>query len=103
MSSPETPSGDYLESEGQQPESSDLFLLASRFHAERPAKRAYFKAQDLIFRNQHSELSVYRFQVNRVFHVAILGETPEQPLEQRLRKLLAAGDPATLPQEVIFA
>lgn len=101
MSSPETPSGDHLESEGPQPQPTDLFLLAARFHAERPAKRTYFKAQEAIYRHPTNDLSAFRFQLNRVFHVAVLGMTPDQTLEQRLRKLLAAGDPATLSPEVI--
>ena len=80
---------------------SELFCLAARFRAERPSRRVYFKAQDIIYRKPDSELSVYRFQLNQIFHVAILGAPPDQTLEQRLRRLLVAGDAVTLPDDVL--
>ena len=77
------------------------FLIAARFRTELLSKRAYFEAQDLIKSHQDNDLSIYRFQLRTIFHVAVLGESPPQPLEQRLRHILATGDPAMLPKEVI--
>jgi len=100
MSTPETTSGGHIE-HSQQPESSDPFVLAAKFHADRPAKRAYFSIQETLYRSPDNDLSVFRFLLNRVPHVVVLGAVPDQTLEQRLRKLLAAGDLATLPADVI--
>ena len=99
------PEAEHTHPEPQQQQEVDqhneLFCLAARFRAERPSRRVYFKAQDVIFRKPDSELSVYRFQLNQIFHVAVLGAPPDQTLEQRLRRLLAAGDPVTLPENII--
>lgn len=78
------------------------FLVASRFHSEPPSARAYFAAQDAIKKHWDNDLSVYRFQLRDVFHVAVLGETPPQPLAQQLRQILAAGDLTTLPEDILF-
>lgn len=77
------------------------FLIAAQFRSEPTSERAYFEAQNTIKRHQVNDLSVYRFQLRSVFHVAILGEIPPQPLEQRLRRILAAGDPAALPEDIV--
>ncbi len=73
---------------------------AARFAGEQPAGRAYQQAQAAIYRTD-CDLSTYRLQVNQVWHVAVLGETPPQDLAEELQAILAAGAPATLPREVL--
>ena len=77
-----------------------LYYRAERFRTERPADRAYFAAQEAIFRAQ-CDLSSFRFQLNAVWHVAILRAPPPGELEHRLRLILAAGEPVALPEEVL--
>ena len=47
------------------------------------------------------DLSTFRVQINRVWHVAVLGETPPEDLDQRLSAILSAGEPTTLPDELL--
>lgn len=90
-----------LETERGPEQSQEPFCIAAKFQAEPVSRRAYFTAQDAIKKHQDNDLSVYRFQLTGVFHVAVLGVTPPEPLEQRLRQILAIGDPATLPENII--
>src|SRR5438874_1816725 len=50
------------------------YLKVARFLGEKPAGRAYRQAEELLYRSPTSELSAYRFHLNRVWHVAILGD-----------------------------
>ena len=78
------------------------YYRASRFPGERPAGQAYLAAQEALFRYpQPVDVSVYRFQLNRVYHVTVLGEPPPEELDQTLAALLATGEPAALPPEVV--
>ena len=90
-----------LETERGPEQSKEPFCIAAKFKAEPVSRRAYFTAQDAIKKDRENDLSVYRFQLSGVFHVAVLGLTPPEPLEQRLRQILAAGDPATLPENIV--
>src|SRR5215217_895888 len=74
---------------------------AAHFPGEEPAGAAYQKAQETIFANEGCELSTYRFHMDRVWHVAVLGDPPPQQLDATLREILAAGEPAALPPEVL--
>jgi hypothetical protein len=76
------------------------YYRAARFSGERPAGRAYSQAQELIFRDPGCDLSVYRLQLERVWHVAVLGEPPREDLDRKLRAILARGEPASLPEEI---
>ncbi len=73
---------------------------AARFAGEGPAGRAYRQAQRLIYETA-CDLSTYRLQINRVWHVAVLGDEPPEDLRQQLGAILAAGSPATLPADVV--
>ena len=75
------------------------YQLASHFPNEQSAGRAYFAAQEAIFEVE-CDLSTFRFQLNRVYHVAVVGEPPPEALERSLRRILAAGEPTSLPTEV---
>src|SRR5688500_15910667 len=74
---------------------------ASRFTGEQPAGAAYFAAQQAIFDGPPNDLSAYRLQLNRVYHVAVLGQTPPEELDQQLTAILSAGEPTELPTEVL--
>jgi len=76
------------------------YYKAARFTGERPARAAYAELQRTIFRTG-CDLSCFRLQLNRVWHVALLGtEPPAEPLQQ-LEAMLATGEAATLPADVL--
>jgi hypothetical protein len=75
----------------------------ARFAGERPAGRVYDRLQTMIYTTPSCDLSVYRLQLNRIFHVTVLGEPPPVELDGRISRLLARGEPATLPDEVLAA
>ena len=77
------------------------YYLASRFSGERIAGQVYFQAQDLIFNTPDCELSVYRFQLDRIYHVAVLGDRPEEQLEAKLKDVLSKGESTPLPSMVL--
>ena len=77
------------------------YLKVARFSGEKPAGRAYRQAEELLFRSPDSELSAYRFHLNRVWHVAILGDRPPEDLDRRLQRILSRGEPASLPEEIL--
>ena len=79
------------------------YYRASRFAGEQPAGVAYFAAQRAIYEGPPNDLSAYRFQLNQVYHVAVLGQTPPEELDQGLTEILARGDPTELPEEVLAA
>ena len=74
------------------------YYRAARFSGEKPAGRAYNQAQETIFTAPDCELSAYRFHLDRVWHVAVVGEQPPQELERQLEKILSRGQPTTLPE-----
>ena len=77
------------------------YQRAARFAGERPAGRAYDQAQRVIYEApQPTEVSVFRLQLNRLWHVAALGLTPPAPVLQALENILATGERADLPAEV---
>lgn len=76
--------------------------LAARFAGEGPAGTVYFAAQEAVFvRAGDVDPSAYRFQIDRVYHVAVLGNPPPTELHDQLRALLAFGEPATVPDEAL--
>jgi hypothetical protein len=77
------------------------YQRASRFAGERPAGQAYAAAQQVIYEApEPTEVSVYRLQLNRVWHVAALGLVPPASVLQALEAILDTGEPAELPAEV---
>ena len=88
-----------------EPPSSDQsqrrYLQAARFPTERKAGRAYFKLQQALYTTPDCDLSAYRFLLNRISHVAVLGAPPPEPLDRTIRRILASGEPTTLPTEVL--
>ena len=77
------------------------YQRAARFAGEQPAGQAYFAAQRVIYEApQPLDVSVFRLQVNRLWHVAALGLVPPAPVLQAIEEILATGEPTELPQEV---
>ncbi len=75
---------------------------AARFPGEGPAGVAYFAAQEAVAAHAGGvDLSAYRFQLNQVYHVAALGDPPPAALHDALRAILAAGEPATIPEGIL--
>jgi hypothetical protein len=75
---------------------------AARFAREELAATTYFAAQEIVFAHAGDvDLSAYRFQLNRVDQVVVLGDPPLTDLHDQLRAVLAAGEPAVVPEEVL--
>lgn len=85
----------------ERPSSRTPYLRVARFPGERPAGRAYFQIQDLLLRAPACDLSVYRLQLARTWHVAVLGLPPHELLERRINRVLAGGIPSVLPEDVL--
>jgi hypothetical protein len=81
--------------------SPSLYLQAARFPSERKAERAYFRAQEALYKAPECDLSSYRFLLDRISHVAVLGTPPSEELDRTIRRILASGEPASLPEEVL--
>ena len=78
------------------------YYRAARFAGERPAGVAYVQAQEAVYAAAGAvDVSVYRFQLDRIYHVAVLGQPPPPELDATLATILAAGEPATLPTPVL--
>ena len=81
-----------------------LYQRAAQFAGERPAGRAYDQAQRVIYEApEPTDISVYRLQLNRLWHVAALGFVPPAPVLQALEDIVATGEPADLPAEAWHA
>lgn len=94
MSSKEHESG--ATSEGE----ATPYYKAARFTRERTAWEAYSELQRTIF-DAACDLSSYRLQLDRIWHVAVLGEPPSDDVATRLDAVLATGEPSTLPPGVV--
>ena len=88
----------------QRPETEPVpYHRTARFAGEHPAGAAYGAAQRAIFDGPPNDLLPYRFQLNRSYHVAVLGQPLPVELNEQLRTILASGEPAQLPAEVLTA
>lgn len=76
------------------------YQRAARFGEDRLAARVYSRAQDAIH-DTPCDLSVYRLLIDRVSHVAVVGTPPPAELDQELAMILAPGEPANLPAQVL--
>ena len=91
MPSPEQEQGPGQE-DGRQEQEPVPYYKAAQFKGERPAGEAYFQAQAAIFETPDCDLSVYRFQINRIYHLTISGDLPSQDLEQKIQRILSTGE-----------
>lgn len=104
MPSPERgPSPQPPEDAPRREQQSESYLRVARFPGEAAAGRAYAHLQDAIYIQGPNDLSAFRLALNRVWHVAVLGVPPLPELDQRIDRILARGEPASLPAEVIEA
>lgn len=91
---------------GGQPERreapSDAYSVAARFENQLDAGRVYESVQESIF-DARCDLSVYRLQLDSVWHVAALGEPPPSDVDREIRGQLAKGEPTQLPDVVMGA
>jgi hypothetical protein len=71
--------------------------------SEPVAKEAYFQSQELVFADERADLSVYRFLLDQISHVAVLGATPPEEIDTQLRAILSTGDPVLLPSDILTA
>jgi hypothetical protein len=62
---------------------------------------AYRQAEELVYRRRDVDLSAFRFHLEQVYHVAVLGKVPPAEVAHAVERILAAGEPATLPPEVL--
>ena len=103
MPSPERGPGGPSE-QPQRPEIEPVpYHRTARFADEPFAGRAYRAAERAIFTGPPNDLSAYRFQLNRIYHVTVLGHAPPAELDQQLSAILASGEPAELPTDVLQA
>ena len=77
------------------------YHLAAWFTDEQAAGAAYSPIQDLIFSAPDCELSAYRFHIKGVWHVAVVGVSPDEGLGQGLAMALARGTPVSLDPETL--
>jgi hypothetical protein len=77
-----------------------FYCRAARFPDEPASGKAYFQAQEAI-RETSCDLSTYRFQLHQLWHVAVLGSPPPHDLAQRIEAILATGNAATLPTDIM--
>jgi hypothetical protein len=77
------------------------YYHAARFRNERPARHAYFQAQEILFTTPDADLSAYRFLLRQIWHVAVLGEPPPEDLAKKLQTAFAGGEPTTLPPDIL--
>jgi hypothetical protein len=79
------------------------YYHAARFRYENQARRAYFQAQDMLFTTPDADLSAYRFLLQQIWHVAVLGEPPAEDLAKKLQTAFARGEPTALPPDILKA
>jgi hypothetical protein len=83
-----------------------VYYLASRFQTKAEAAVPYYAAQETV-RLPDSELSAYRFMRqspetnDKPWYVVVVGLTPTEATQQRLRRALSLGEMTTIPPEVV--
>ena len=85
------------------------YRLSARYPDQISSETPYNAAQELIFRNEELELSVFRLQLRRLnklsddWFVAIVGEVPAHEHQEQLRQILSGGKDVELPPDVTQA
>ncbi len=87
--------------EAEHREGEPAYYRVARFPGERSAGRAYHRVQETLFDDPGSDLSVYRLLLTHRWYLAILGDQPRPDLQRRLDQILAQGEPASLPEQVL--
>lgn len=94
---PENDRGEYKTEQ----EPNDSYCQVARFTDEQIGLAAYWAVQEALLADVTCDLSSYRFFLNALSHVAVIGTQPSNELDQQLARLLAAGEPTTLPSAVL--
>ncbi len=76
------------------------YYQAAGYADEHLSAEAFFQAQDAIFAVEFN-VSAYRIQHNQLWLVAVLGDTPPQEFDQLIQSILSAGEPTTLPPDIL--
>lgn len=77
------------------------YYQSSRFAQEHEALDTYEQLQALLLDSPDVDLSTYRFLFNQVSFVAVLGQQPPDEIDAQVIGLLAAGETAELPDNVL--
>ncbi len=77
------------------------YYQAARFDKQEAAGYAYFQTQEVLFNDVLSDLSAYRLQLNKAWHVAVIGEQPSPETDAALAGILSAGELVQLPVEAL--
>ena len=77
------------------------YRRAASFSGEHTAGLAYDQVQEAMYNGPPNDLSAYRFQLNDIYHVAVLGEPPPDELDKQLEAILDTGMSAQLPKEIL--
>lgn len=78
------------------------YYLAARFPNEKKAGETYFPLQQMIFvAKDECDLSVYRFRLENVWHVVVVGEQPPNELHLRIEAKLTSGTLVSLKQDAL--
>jgi hypothetical protein len=72
------------------------YCRAARFADEPHAQAVYAAVQDTIATHP-CDLSSYRFFLDQIAHVAVVGAPPPRALDQQIEGLLAGGEPVGYP------
>lgn len=66
------------------------------------ALRVYLQAEELVRTDPRNDLSIFRAHSSELSSLVLaLGEPPSQRLDRQIRRLLAAGEPAALADDVL--
>lgn len=77
------------------------YRRAARLAGEQPAGEAYFGVQRVLHdATEPTDLSAYRLQLDRLWHVAAVGVVPPAVVLTAIEEILARGEPADLPDDV---
>lgn len=78
-----------------------VYYDCSVFPDELSSGKAMHYLNDFIFAHGYT-LSVYRFQLNGVLHVLVLGECPSQEVRERMHRILAKGRIVQMSHEALI-
>jgi hypothetical protein len=81
-------------------EQSSRYHRAAKFPGEKEAGAVYFRLQRLID-TPDADLSAYRFRIQGVWHVAVVGDAPAKELADELEKWLSAGESVDLSEDAL--
>jgi hypothetical protein len=79
---------------------SERYCRAARFPDQPSSESPYLQLQDLVFESD-SDLSVFRFQLDNIWHIAVLGDHPGEDIDRRLEQLVSLGQATELDSDML--